>query len=191
MTTNGGPHRTRIAIVYHFFAHYRAAVFESLAAIDGLQLPDSIQLLQELSKAFDRSDVMVVGDEETLMHDIFSSHMPYGASTTLASHLHNVIDRNAHATKSDEVLQSCGLRIDWDGVPTLLVAPRMIANSVLTRSKWNGKKLSQFLLRLPGAENTERRVNHQKKCCVAIPLDVISKTFLAVGGGGPPDSSSF
>jgi glycosyltransferase involved in cell wall biosynthesis len=32
------PRKQRIAIVYHFFAHYRAAVFESLAAADDLEV---------------------------------------------------------------------------------------------------------------------------------------------------------
>lgn len=147
-----------------------------LATAQDWGIGQATEMLSKILRSLDKAE-QGSSDQEELLGDILAGQVHCGASAgllTVAQLIEPMGDAFGslyfdHAMK----LAACGVDVEINketGHRWLFVAHRQVRAKLLSRSQWEGQRIDQLLMRLPGAERRRVTMAAVQRRCICIPL---------------------
>src|SRR6185312_3071433 len=91
---------------------------------------------------------------EELLNDILTASVNVGRGGVLT--VAQILESQSHKLDFGARLEAAGIKVT--GEHDLFVVPRLVSQHLLRGTAWEGQKIDQILLRLPGAERKQLRI---------------------------------
>lgn len=120
-------------------------------------------------------------DQEELLGDILTASMHVGGKDGIKT-VGQILRSPAWLSQYSERLEAAGVRILASG--DIFLAPKIVSGQLLRGSAWEGQKIDQLLLRLPGTKRDLRRIGGRPVRGLIIPGSIAEI-------GGDDDAAGF